>query len=153
MRSTVGTRTPAICANRWTTARTGSVFDGTCHARPQPPPAAITTKAAATTYWLYSEELRRRLTAVDVRPDQLYVEDGPVLTSAGLAAGIDLWLHLIRSDHGAAVANEVARLAVVSPLRSGAQAQQVPTPVPPTLRSDRCRPRWSVSDGEQSETR
>jgi transcriptional regulator GlxA family with amidase domain len=109
-----GARMASICTGAFVLAQAG-LLDG----------------RAATTYWLYSEELRRRFPAVDVRPDQLYVEDGPVLTSAGLAAGIDLCLHLIRSDHGAAVANDVARLAVVSPLRSGAQAQQVPTPVPP----------------------
>lgn len=85
----------------------------------------------ATTYWLYSEEMRRRFPKVDVRPDVLYVEDGNLLTSAGLAAGIDLCIHIVRNDYGAAVANAVARLAVVAPVRSGGQAQFIETPLPP----------------------
>jgi transcriptional regulator GlxA family with amidase domain len=67
---------------------------------------------------------------IDLRPDVLYVEDGPVLTSAGLAAGIDLCLHIIRTDYGAAVANAVARLAVVAPVRPGGQAQFIESPLP-----------------------
>jgi transcriptional regulator GlxA family with amidase domain len=61
----------------------------------------------------------------------LYVEDGPILTSAGLAAGIDLCLHIVRTDYGAAVANAVARLAVVAPVRPGGQAQFIESPLPP----------------------
>jgi transcriptional regulator GlxA family with amidase domain len=60
----------------------------------------------------------------------LYTDDGKVLTSAGVAAGIDLCLHMIRRDHGTAVANEVARGTVVSPHREGGQAQYVRRPVP-----------------------
>jgi transcriptional regulator GlxA family with amidase domain len=84
----------------------------------------------ATTYWAKSDVFRRRYPAVLLEPDVLFVEDGPVLTSAGLAAGIDLCLHMIRSDHGAAAANEVARLAVVAPVRPGGQAQFIETPLP-----------------------
>jgi transcriptional regulator GlxA family with amidase domain len=84
----------------------------------------------ATTYWAKSDVFRRRYPAVRLEPDVLFVEDGPVLTSAGLAAGIDLCLHMIRSDHGAAAANEVARLAVVAPVRPGGQAQFIETPLP-----------------------
>jgi transcriptional regulator GlxA family with amidase domain len=61
----------------------------------------------------------------------LYVEDGNVLTSAGLSAGIDLCLHLVRSDYGAATANAVARLVVAAPVRPGGQAQFIATPLPP----------------------
>jgi transcriptional regulator GlxA family with amidase domain len=84
----------------------------------------------ATTYWAKSDVFRQRYPAVQLEPDVLFVEDGPVLTSAGLAAGIDLCLHMIRSDHGAAAANEVARLAVVAPVRPGGQAQFIETPLP-----------------------
>jgi transcriptional regulator GlxA family with amidase domain len=84
----------------------------------------------ATTYWAKSDVFRRRYPAVRLEPDVLFVEDGPVLTSAGLAAGIDLCLHMIRSDHGAAAANEVARQAVVAPVRPGGQAQFIETPLP-----------------------
>lgn len=85
--------------------------------------AGLLDGRSATTYWLYSEEFRRRFTAIDVRPDVLFVEDGNVVTSAGVAAGIDLCLHLVAQDYGAAAANDVARLAVVQPARAGGQAQ------------------------------
>jgi transcriptional regulator GlxA family with amidase domain len=61
---------------------------------------------------------------------RLFVDDGDVLTSAGLAAGIDLCLHLIRRDHGTAIANQVARRCVVPPWRDGGQAQYIERPVP-----------------------
>ncbi|MEU0964095.1 helix-turn-helix domain-containing protein [Streptomyces sp. NPDC005917] len=85
----------------------------------------------ATTYWAHADELRRRHPDVDVQGDVLYTQDGPFLTSSGYAAGIDLCLHLIRTDHGAAVANEVARLALVAPVRPGGQTQFTHTPLPP----------------------
>jgi transcriptional regulator GlxA family with amidase domain len=91
--------------------------------------AGLLDGRSATTYWLYSEDFRRRFAAVDVRPDVLFVEDGNVVTSAGAAAGIDLCLHLVAKDYGAAVANDVARLAVVPPVRAGGQAQFVQRPV------------------------
>nr|WP_284288600.1 AraC family transcriptional regulator [Angustibacter aerolatus] len=81
--------------------------------------AGLLEHRRATTYWLKSDSFRRRYPDVHLEPDVLFVEDGPVLTSAGLAAGIDLCLHIIRSDHGAAVANQAARLAVVAPVRPG----------------------------------
>jgi transcriptional regulator GlxA family with amidase domain len=84
----------------------------------------------ATTYWVKSDIFRQRYPAVTLEPDVLFVEDGPVFTSAGLAAGIDLCLHLVRCDHGAAAANAVARLAVVAPVRPGGQAQFIETPLP-----------------------
>jgi transcriptional regulator GlxA family with amidase domain len=61
----------------------------------------------------------------------LYVQDGPYVTASGYAAGIDLCLHIIRTDYGAAVANEVARLALVAPVRPGGQTQFTHTPLPP----------------------
>ncbi|MDH5823634.1 helix-turn-helix domain-containing protein [Luteimonas sp. RD2P54] len=90
--------------------------------------AGLLDGRGATTYWLRSEEFRDRFPAVALRPDVLFVEDGDIVTSAGVAAGIDLCLHLVMRDYGAAVANEVARLAVVAPLRAGGQAQFVPPP-------------------------
>jgi transcriptional regulator GlxA family with amidase domain len=83
----------------------------------------------ATTYWIYSDDFRQRYPGVQLRPDVLYVDDGSVLTSAGEAAGIDLCIHIIRCDLGAWVANDVARMAVVAPLRPGGQAQFVKTAV------------------------
>jgi transcriptional regulator GlxA family with amidase domain len=84
----------------------------------------------ATTHWAHTDELAARFPRVDVDPDVLYVDNGRVLTSAGKAAAMDLCLHLVRRDHGSAVANVVARRLVVPPHRAGGQAQFVATPVP-----------------------
>jgi AraC family transcriptional activator FtrA len=77
----------------------------------------------ATTHWRYAELLAERYPQVQVTPDVLYVDNDTVLTSAGSAAGLDLLLHIVRSDHGAAVANTVARRLVLPPHRDGGQAQ------------------------------
>ncbi|MFD0277635.1 GlxA family transcriptional regulator [Kitasatospora sp. NPDC127111] len=84
----------------------------------------------AATHWRHSDRFRRHYPRVDLAPDVLFVDSGRILTSAGAAAGIDLILHLIRSDHGSAVANQVARRCVVPPQREGGQAQYVERPVP-----------------------
>jgi transcriptional regulator GlxA family with amidase domain len=100
----------------------------------------------ATTHWKSAELFRRRFPAVRLRPDVLYTEDGRVLTSAGEAAGIDLCLHMIRADHGAAVANDVARRTVVPPHRDGGQAQYVPRPVAePELSSTGRARAWALT--------
>jgi transcriptional regulator GlxA family with amidase domain len=83
-----------------------------------------------TTHWRYADELARRFPLADVHPNALYIEDGQILTSAGTAAGIDLCLHLVRREHGSAVATKLARRMVVPPQRAGGQAQFVETPVP-----------------------
>ena len=85
----------------------------------------------ATTHWRYTDILRRRHPAIHVEPDVLYVQEGRVFTSAGSAAGIDLCLQLVRLDHGAEIANRVARRLVVSPHRDGGQAQFIAQPMPP----------------------
>jgi transcriptional regulator GlxA family with amidase domain len=84
----------------------------------------------ATTHWQYASALAARYPLVEVDPDVLYVDNGRVLTSAGKAAALDLCLHLVRRDHGSAVANGVARRLVVPPHRPGGQAQYVATPLP-----------------------
>jgi transcriptional regulator GlxA family with amidase domain len=83
----------------------------------------------ATTHWMHADELARRHPRVQVDPRVLYVDDGDILTSAGSAAGIDLCLHLVRKDHGTAVANALARRIVVPPHREGGQAQYVDQPL------------------------
>ncbi|MFJ9727428.1 GlxA family transcriptional regulator [Streptomyces sp. NPDC101209] len=93
--------------------------------------AGLLTGRRATTYWAHAEELRRRYPNIDLQGDVLYVQDGPYVTSSGYAAGIDLCLHVIRTDYGAAVANEVARRALVAPVRPGGQTQFTHTPLPP----------------------
>jgi transcriptional regulator GlxA family with amidase domain len=91
----------------------------------------------ATTHWMHADELRRRWPSVEVDPRVLYVDAGDgIYTSAGTAAGIDLCLHLVRLDHGAEVANAVARRMVVPPHRDGGQAQYVDLPVPTQAEDD-----------------
>src|SRR3712207_5637096 len=84
----------------------------------------------ATTHWYDAPRLAALHPAVEVDPDVLYVDEGDVLTSAGVAAGIDLCLHLVRRDHGADVANAVAKRMIVAPHRDGGQAQVAGPPVP-----------------------
>ncbi len=101
-----GARIASICSGAFVLAAAG-LLDG----------------RRATTHWLAAAELARRHPAIDVDPNVLYVDTGRVLTSAGAAAGMDLCLHVIRRDHGAAVAAETARLAVMPLERAGGQAQ------------------------------
>ncbi len=90
----------------------------------------------AATHWRYARILAERYPRVEVDPDVLYVDEGSVLTSAGTAAGIDLCLHIVRGEHGAGVANALARRMVVPPHRDGGQAQYVETPVRVHRRGD-----------------
>jgi AraC family transcriptional activator FtrA len=86
--------------------------------------------ARATTHWRYADKLAQVYPRITVVPGVLYVDEGSLLTAAGTAAGIDLSLHLIRRDWGAAAANSVARRLVVPTHRDGGQAQFIETPVP-----------------------
>ncbi|GAA1432255.1 helix-turn-helix domain-containing protein [Streptomyces thermospinosisporus] len=108
-----GTRLASICTGVYVLAAAG-LLDG----RP------------ATTHWADAERFQRLFPRIKVDPDVLFIDDGDILTSAGVAAGIDLCLHMVRSDHGAAVANDVARRTVVPPHRDGGQAQYIQRPVP-----------------------
>ena len=83
----------------------------------------------ATTHWAHTDELSARHPDALVDPDVLYTDNGRVLTAAGKAAAVDLCLHLVNLDHGAAIANTVARRLVVPPHRAGGQAQFVTTPI------------------------
>ena len=84
----------------------------------------------ATTHWQYAGQLAARYPAVKVDPDVLWADEGAVLTSAGLAAGIDLCVQLVRADHGSEAAVAVARRMVVAPHRDGGQAQWLERPLP-----------------------
>ena len=108
-----GTRLVSICTAAYVLAAAG-LLDG----RP------------ATTHWSSAEHFQKLFPLVKVNPDVLFVDDGEVLTSAGVAAGVDLCLHIIRRDHGTAVANRVARRCVVPPWRDGGQAQFIERPHP-----------------------
>ncbi|WP_435769250.1 GlxA family transcriptional regulator [Nocardioides sp. SYSU DS0651] len=83
-----------------------------------------------TTHWMYTDELQRRFPLAKVVPEVLYVDTGQVVTGAGSAAGLDAALHIWRQEYGAAVANAVARRAVVPPYRDGGQAQFIARAVP-----------------------
>jgi transcriptional regulator GlxA family with amidase domain len=92
--------------------------------------AGLLDDRRATTHWSAAEQFRRLYPAVRLTPDVLYTEDGHVLTSAGVASGIDVCLHLVRSDFGSEVAASVARRTVVPPHRDGGQAQYIERPLP-----------------------
>jgi transcriptional regulator GlxA family with amidase domain len=100
----------------------------------------------AASHWAWANRLRRLYPRVDWDFDVLFVDDGDVLTSAGVGAGVDLCLHLIRADHGSEVANRAARRCVVPPWRDGGQAQYIERPVPPTAGSGTEATRaWALS--------
>jgi transcriptional regulator GlxA family with amidase domain len=84
----------------------------------------------ATTHWHVVDLFRRTYPNVDLDPDVLFVHDGRILTSAGAASGVDVCLHVVRTDHGTELANWVARCCVVPPFREGGQAQYIEQPVP-----------------------
>lgn len=107
-----GARLMSICSGVFVLAATGLLDD-----------------QRATTHWRYAGQLSRMYPSVSVDPDVLYVDSGQMLTSAGSAAGLDLCLHLVRRDFGAAMANQVARRLVIPPHRDGGQAQFVERPV------------------------
>ncbi|MFF8807848.1 GlxA family transcriptional regulator [Streptomyces omiyaensis] len=109
-----GARIVSICTGAFVLAAAG-LLDG----RP------------ATTHWAVADVFRSWYPEVALDPDVLFVDDGSVLTSAGAASGVDVCLHLVRRDHGTAVANHVARACVVPPWRDGGQAQYIEHPVPP----------------------
>ncbi|WP_406276235.1 helix-turn-helix domain-containing protein [Streptomyces sp. NBC_00191] len=110
-----GTRIASICVGAFVLAATG-LLDG----------------LRATTHWLGASELAALHPEVDVDPDVLYVDNGQFLTSAGAAAGLDLCLHMIRGDHGSAVAADAARLSVMPLEREGGQAQFIVHEQPPS---------------------
>jgi transcriptional regulator GlxA family with amidase domain len=100
----------------------------------------------AASHWAWANRLRRLYPRVNWDFDVLFVDDGDVLTSAGVGAGVDLCLHLIRADHGSEVANRAARRCVVPPWRDGGQAQYIERPVPPTAGSGTEATRaWALS--------
>ncbi|WP_430334480.1 GlxA family transcriptional regulator [Rhodococcus sp. ACT016] len=84
----------------------------------------------ATTHWRNAEHFQRVYPKVVVDANVLFVDEGQILTSAGVASGLDLCLHIVRRDHGSDVANRVARRCVVPPWRDGGQAQYIERPVP-----------------------
>jgi transcriptional regulator GlxA family with amidase domain len=109
-----GARLASICSGAFLLAATG-LLDG----------------KRATTHWRAAAELARRHPEIEVDPNVLFVDEGKLLTSAGASAGIDLCLHLVRRDFGAAVAANTARMAVAPLQREGGQAQFIREAKPP----------------------
>ncbi len=108
-----GARIVALCTGAFILAAAG-VLDG----------------RTATTHWQYTAQLAQQYPRIRVRSEVLYVDDGQVLTSAGMSAAVDLCLHIVRNDHGARAARDVARHMVMPTHREGGQAQYIMTPVP-----------------------
>ncbi|MEV6104043.1 helix-turn-helix domain-containing protein [Streptomyces sp. NPDC051940] len=124
-----GTRIASICTGAFVLAAAG-LLDG----------------RRATTHWVSGERFARLFPQVTLDADVLYVDEGDILTSAGVASGIDLCLHMVRSDHGTAVANDVARRTVVPPHRDGGQAQFIRRPVPePQLATTMKARAWALA--------
>jgi transcriptional regulator GlxA family with amidase domain len=110
-----GSRVMSVCTGAFTLGAAGLLDNRPC-----------------TTHWFHAAELAERYPLAKVECDVLYVDDDPVFTSAGTAAGIDTCIHLLRKEFGSVVANGIARRMVVSPHREGGQAQYIETPVPET---------------------
>ncbi|MEU9373342.1 helix-turn-helix domain-containing protein [Streptomyces sp. NPDC048255] len=123
-----GTRLVSLCTGSYVLAAAG-LLDG----------------RSATTHWMHAPEFQRGFPRVRLDEEVLFVDDGDILTSAGVAAGVDLCLYMIRQDHGAAVANRAARLCVVPPWRDGGQAQYIDRPVPePTVATTTATRAWAL---------
>ena len=118
-----GTRIASVCAGAFVLASTG-LLDG----------------RRATTHWAAAPLFAEMFPAVDLDPGVLYVDEGQFLTSAGAAAGLDLCLHLVRRDHGSAVAADAARLSVMPLERDGGQAQFIVPESPPVPRGSVMEP-------------
>jgi transcriptional regulator GlxA family with amidase domain len=108
-----GARVMSICTGAFVLAATG-LLDG----------------RRATTHWAHADEFRRLFPNVDLDPDVLFVAEGHLLTSAGVGAGVDLCLQVVRDDHGSAIANMAARRCVVPPWRPGGQSQYIVRTIP-----------------------
>ncbi|WP_127556637.1 transcriptional regulator FtrA [Saccharospirillum alexandrii] len=125
-----GTPSAELIAALVTANRQGARIATICSGVFLPAACGLLNGKKATTHWQYADLLARQYSEIDVNPDVLYIDQGDVLTSAGSAAGLDLCLHIIRSDFGAKTANTVARRLVLPAHREGSQAQYIPRPTP-----------------------
>ncbi|MFF3749460.1 GlxA family transcriptional regulator [Streptomyces sp. NPDC002018] len=132
-----GTRVASICSGAFVLAATG-LLDG----------------LRATTHWVAAARLAALHPEITVDPDVLYVDNGQFLTSAGAAAGLDLCLHMVRKDHGSAVAADTARLSVMPLEREGGQAQFIVHAQPPTPAGSTMEPllRWLDENADRDLT-
>ncbi|MEO6087437.1 MAG: AraC family transcriptional regulator, partial [Umezawaea sp.] len=103
----------SVCSGAFLLGETGLLDDRNC-----------------TTHWREQKQFTERFPRARLNPDVLFVDDGNIITSAGTASGIDACLHLVRREHGSAVATAIARRMVVAPQRDGGQRQYVDLPIP-----------------------
>lgn len=115
-----GTRLVSICSGAYVLAAAG-----------------LLNGRRATTHWRYVEDIRQKYPDIELQPDRLYVDEDDIYTSAGSSAGIDVCLHLVRSDYGPDVANRVAKRLVMHAHRQGGQTQFIDQPVPVDYEADR----------------
>lgn len=120
----------ALCESLRRAAKRGARIASICSGAFVLAAAGLLDGRRATTHWLASELLAAKYPKISVDPNVLFIDEGRVLTSAGAAAGIDLCLHLVRRDYGAAVAAHAARLSVMPLERDGGQAQFIERPAP-----------------------
>ncbi|MET0456362.1 MAG: helix-turn-helix domain-containing protein [Mycobacterium sp.] len=124
-----GTRIASICTGAFALAATG-LLDG----------------RTVTTHWASADELEELFPRVMVDRHVLYIDDTPILTSAGVTAGIDLCMHIVRTDLGAHIANDIARELVAAPHRDGGQAQYITRPLPePTATTLAATRDWALN--------
>jgi transcriptional regulator GlxA family with amidase domain len=122
-----GARVVSVCTGAFALAHAG-LLDG----------------RGATTHWAHADQLAGLFPRVDVDPAALYVDEGEVMTSAGLSAGIDLAMHIVRKDFGAAAGELVARRMVAAPHREGGQAQFIKRAPPGESGSLEATRRWAA---------
>jgi len=117
--------------------RRGALIVGLCLGTFAIAAAGLLSGRKATTHWAYTEQLRALHPDISIDADVLYVDDGDIVTSAGVAAGLDCCLHIVRARYGAEAALRLARHVVLSPHRQGGQAQFIERPVAKSADADR----------------
>lgn len=140
-----GEPTPGVLAALRAAASRGARMMSICTGAFVLAAAGLLDGRPATTHWFHAERFRRCYPAVRLDPDVLFVDGGDILTSAGVGAGIDLCLHVVRRDHGSETANRTARRCVVAPWRDGGQSQFIERPVvAPTEASTAAARAWAL---------
>jgi transcriptional regulator GlxA family with amidase domain len=137
---------PAVSAALRDAAQRGARIASVCIGAFALAAAGLLDGRQATTHWDHADELAARYPAVRVNPGVLYVDEGQILTSAGVAAGIDLCLHMVGNDHGATAASDVARRMVAAMHRTGGQAQFMQRPLPDGGQSLAATCAWAVGE-------
>ena len=140
-----GTLDEAVRAALQAAVRTGVRVMSTCTGAFVLAAAGLLDGRRATTHWAHADNFRRLFPRVDLDPDVLFVDGGQILTSAGVGAGVDLCLQVVRDDHGSEIANLAARRCVVPPWRSGGQSQFIVRPVPDVVEASTAAARaWAL---------